>query len=107
MYTAQQRHAEDQRQLMEEICHTAGEIRQTSERLCEMAATTQQMSRVAVQVSQVARQKRQETLNEERKTPKNLPILYHNVNNYNGLYDKKPTKTLASQLMFWLVVSIL
>jgi len=32
-----------------------------------MAATTQQMSRVAVQVSQVARQKRKETLNEDKK----------------------------------------
>jgi len=73
MHTAQQRHAEDKRQLMEEICHTAEEIRQTSERLCEMAATTQQMSRVAVQVSQVARQKRQETLNEERKMDRNSP----------------------------------
>jgi len=73
MHTAQPRHAEDKRQLMEEICHTAEEIRQTSERLCEMAATTQQMSRVAVQMSQVARQKRKETLNEERKTYKNYP----------------------------------
>jgi len=70
MHTAQQRHAEDKRQLMEEIGHTTEEIRQTSERLCEMAATTQQMSRVAVRMSQVARQKRRETLNGERKTYK-------------------------------------
>jgi len=66
MYTAQQRHAEDKRQLMEEICHTAED---TPNLRASMRDGGKQHANVpvAVQMSQVARQKRKETLNEERK----------------------------------------